>query len=159
MGKDRTARGAQQTKMDHFMSQGVSKRPQTKDRQTLRSPTEPVGAQILAPSEASGLAVQMKTDSIALDLNLLRADSCKVTGRSMEMEGQVEEQHEAVTRLWATVMALEAHSRRMETIIEDAQGHSPRCNLGFVDFPEDAAGSGPEAFLVRWIMALQITSL
>ncbi|KAJ1205705.1 hypothetical protein NDU88_001133 [Pleurodeles waltl] len=74
------------------------------DLQDLQGPTV---AQILAAIEASSPAVQVKIEAIALDVNLLRSDVCKVLKRSVAIERHVSDLHEEMRTLKATVVAIE----------------------------------------------------
>ncbi|KAJ1173463.1 hypothetical protein NDU88_005295 [Pleurodeles waltl] len=74
MGKDRTYKGTQQTRMDQYTAQSLGASLQKDPPGPLEKGAEPTGAQILAAIESSQHAMQTQIAAIAVDVNLLRAD-------------------------------------------------------------------------------------
>ncbi|KAJ1179361.1 hypothetical protein NDU88_004595 [Pleurodeles waltl] len=86
MGKDKIAKGTQQTKMNQFMAQYAGGGSQHETSGLPGEACEPSGAKILPAIEASGQAVQTRIAAIAVDVNLLRTALRAVAERSVAME-------------------------------------------------------------------------
>ncbi|KAJ1216501.1 hypothetical protein NDU88_004102 [Pleurodeles waltl] len=114
MGKERTAKGAQQTRMDQFTAQRVGGGSQREPNGPTEKACEPTGAEILGAIEASGQVVQAQIAAMAMDVNLLRADLRVVVERSVATEQQMNGIQTDIDDLKATVAALEAKTRRLE---------------------------------------------
>ncbi|KAJ1118130.1 hypothetical protein NDU88_006325 [Pleurodeles waltl] len=72
MGKDRSNKGAQQTRMDQYTAQSAEGSLQNDSSGSIDKGGEPTGAQTLAALEASGQAVQTQLPAMAMDVNFLR---------------------------------------------------------------------------------------
>ncbi|KAJ1193068.1 hypothetical protein NDU88_002374 [Pleurodeles waltl] len=121
MGKDRAARGAQQTRMGQLPTQILGGWSQRKPS----GPTgvrEPSRAQILAAIEASGQAVQAQITAMAVDVSLLRADLRVVAERSETTEQQVNDIKMDIDTLKATVASLEVKTHKLEATADNAAG-------------------------------------
>ncbi|KAJ1177065.1 hypothetical protein NDU88_002329 [Pleurodeles waltl] len=88
MGKDRSSKGVQQTRMDQYTAQNAGGSLQKDSSGPTEKGAEPTGAQILAAFEASGQAVQTVIAAMAVNVNLLRADLRVVAERSVATEQQ-----------------------------------------------------------------------
>ncbi|KAJ1117023.1 hypothetical protein NDU88_005224, partial [Pleurodeles waltl] len=89
MGKDRTAKGAQQIKTDQFTAPSMGGGLQPGPSRASGVAHKSSEAQILEAIEAFGQVVQGKIASIAVDVNLLRTDLRAVAERSIATEQQV----------------------------------------------------------------------
>ncbi|KAJ1100352.1 hypothetical protein NDU88_005438 [Pleurodeles waltl] len=94
--------------------------------------SESTGIQVLTAIKVSNLAVQTKVMTIAIDVNLLRADLRKVAERTVETETNVTELREEISVLNTAVAALKVHSSRLEARMEDAEGDR---NVWTVSYP------------------------
>ncbi|KAJ1128817.1 hypothetical protein NDU88_007191 [Pleurodeles waltl] len=74
MGKDRTHKGTQKTRMDQYTAQSSGASLQKDPTSPLEKGAEPTRVQILAAIESSRHAMQTQIAAIAVDVNLLRAD-------------------------------------------------------------------------------------
>ncbi|KAJ1118019.1 hypothetical protein NDU88_006214 [Pleurodeles waltl] len=114
MGKDRSSRGVQQTRMDQYTAQNAGGSLQKDSQGPTEKGAEPTGAQILAAHEASGQAVQTQIAAIAVYINLLRADLRVVAERSVATEQQVACMQSDIDALKASVATLEVKTRKLE---------------------------------------------
>ncbi|KAJ1181713.1 hypothetical protein NDU88_006915 [Pleurodeles waltl] len=151
MGKNRSKKGAQQTRMDQYTAQRAGESLQKASRPTDKG-GKPTGAQILAAIEASGQVVQKQIATMTVDVNLLRADLWVMAERLVATEQQVTCIQTDTDMLKATVAILEAKTRKLEGQAEDAEGRARRCKLQVVGFLEGAEGKAPEAFLEEWVI-------
>ncbi|KAJ1199876.1 hypothetical protein NDU88_003708 [Pleurodeles waltl] len=86
MGKDRTAKGVQQTSMDQFTELNTGGGLQPEPSEPSGGAGEPSGTQILVAIEAYGQAVQEQISAMAVDINLLRTDLRAVVEKSVAAE-------------------------------------------------------------------------
>ncbi|KAJ1169900.1 hypothetical protein NDU88_001788 [Pleurodeles waltl] len=77
-------------------------------------------------------------DTMAMDINHLRLDLCKVAERVTSTEGEVDELPNKVCTLQATMETIQSDVTRMAIWVKDADGQSRRNNLCFLVFPEKA---------------------
>ncbi|KAJ1125817.1 hypothetical protein NDU88_004235 [Pleurodeles waltl] len=89
MGKDRANKGTQQTQMDQYIAQSSGVSLQKDPPGPLVKGAEPTGVQIPAAIESSSRAMQTQITTVAVDVNLLRADLRVVAERSVATEQQV----------------------------------------------------------------------
>ncbi|KAJ1189969.1 hypothetical protein NDU88_006710 [Pleurodeles waltl] len=106
MGRDRSNKGAQQTRMNQYTAQRAGGSLHKDSPGPTDKEGEPTGAQILAPIEESGQAVQMEIDVMAVDVNLLRADMRVLAERSVATEQQVTCMQTDIDTLKATISIL-----------------------------------------------------
>ncbi|KAJ1142644.1 hypothetical protein NDU88_008957 [Pleurodeles waltl] len=114
MGKDRTHKGMQQTRMDQYTAQSSVVSLQKDPPGPLEKGAEPTGAQILAAIESSRHAMQTQIAAIAVDINLRRADLRVVAERSVATEKQVTCLKSDMNTLKALVAILEAKTHKLE---------------------------------------------
>ncbi|KAJ1204667.1 hypothetical protein NDU88_000107 [Pleurodeles waltl] len=88
MGKDRTQKGTQQTRMDQYTAQGSGASLQKDPPSPSEKGAEHTGAQILAAIESSRHAMQTQIAAIAVDVNLLRTDLRVVAERSWPLRNK-----------------------------------------------------------------------
>ncbi|KAJ1165450.1 hypothetical protein NDU88_005878 [Pleurodeles waltl] len=107
MGKDKAGKGTQQTRMDQYTAQTLGGTLPQEPPGPLNKGSEPTGKQILAAIEASGQAVKSQIATMAVDVNLLRADLRVVTERSVATMQQVTSIQTDIDTLKTSVAALE----------------------------------------------------
>ncbi|KAJ1083887.1 hypothetical protein NDU88_004042 [Pleurodeles waltl] len=114
MGKDRSNKDAQQTRMDQYTAQCAEGSVQKDSPGPTDKGGEPTRAQILAAIEASGQVVQTQIAAMAVDVNLLGADLRVVADRLAATEQQVTCIQIDIDKLKATVAILEAKTCKLE---------------------------------------------
>ncbi|KAJ1169681.1 hypothetical protein NDU88_001572 [Pleurodeles waltl] len=85
MGKDRADKGTQQKRVDQYTAQNAGASLQKDPPGPWEKGAEPTGVQILAAIESSSRATQTQIATIAVDVNLLRADLRVVAERSVAL--------------------------------------------------------------------------
>ncbi|KAJ1201787.1 hypothetical protein NDU88_005593 [Pleurodeles waltl] len=121
MGKDRTQKSTQQTRMDQCTVQSSGASLQKDPPGPLEKGREPTGSQIVAAIESSQQAMQTQIVAIAVDVNLLCADLRVVAERSVATEKQVTGLQSEMDTLKASVAILEAKTHKLEVGGEDAE--------------------------------------
>ncbi|KAJ1213204.1 hypothetical protein NDU88_000843 [Pleurodeles waltl] len=112
---------------------------------------EPSQAETLAAIQGSRVALEGKIETVAVEVNLLRADLRKVSVKVAE--GSVVELQTEVGVLRKQMVQATSTVGRLEAQLEDAEGRSQRKNirlLGFLERVEGDAGfvvCGAEGFL------------
>ncbi|KAJ1154069.1 hypothetical protein NDU88_006826 [Pleurodeles waltl] len=147
MDKDRSHKGAQQTRMDQYTTQSTGGSLQKDSPSPTGKGDEPTGAQIFAAIEASRQAVQTQIAAMVVDVNLLRAEWRVVAERWVAPEQQVTCLQIDIDTLKATVAILETKTHKLEERAEDAEGRARRCNLCIVSVLEGVERKALEAFL------------
>ncbi|KAJ1144497.1 hypothetical protein NDU88_010796 [Pleurodeles waltl] len=131
MEKDQLQRGAQANKIVQYTVTGQETGDREEERQ--RSPHKRPQAQdtqeILEAICGTRVALECKMGTMAMDINHLRLDLCKVAERVTSTEEEVIELKGKVQTLQATVDTLQSAATRMEICVENAEGHSHRNNL------------------------------
>ncbi|KAJ1185767.1 hypothetical protein NDU88_002554 [Pleurodeles waltl] len=96
-------------------------------------------------------ALEGTIESVAIEVNLLREDLRKVSGKMRIAEGSIVELELEMGNLWRQVEVVTSKNRTFEAWIEDAEGKSRRNNVRLLDFPERAEGVSTEKFVENWI--------
>ncbi|KAJ1155154.1 hypothetical protein NDU88_007889 [Pleurodeles waltl] len=100
---------------------------------------------LLAAIMGSREALEGKIESVAIEVNLFRADLWKVSGRVQITEGSISELREEVTTLRQQMAEVTSRAETLEARVENAEGRSRRNNVRFIRFPEQAEGYAMEA--------------
>ncbi|KAJ1207964.1 hypothetical protein NDU88_003354 [Pleurodeles waltl] len=115
---------------------------------------EPSRAKLLAPIQGSRVALEGKIETVAVEVNLLRAGLRKVAESSIaELQTEVGALRKQIVQATSTL-------RRLEAGLEDTERRSRQNNVRLLGFPECAEGSAMEFFVANWIRdVLQPTGL
>ncbi|KAJ1184807.1 hypothetical protein NDU88_001609 [Pleurodeles waltl] len=108
-------------------------------------------AEILMAIQGSRVALEGKIETVAVEVNLLRADLQKVSDKVKVAEGSIVELQTEVGALRIQMVQANSMARRLEARLEDAEGRSRQNNVRLLGFPERAEGSAAEAFFESWI--------
>ncbi|KAJ1210025.1 hypothetical protein NDU88_005393 [Pleurodeles waltl] len=120
MGKERTNKGTQQTRMDQYTAQSSGASLQKDPPGPLEKGAEPTWVQILAVIKSLQHAVQTQIAAIAVNVKLVRADLRVVAERSVATEKQVTYLQSHMDALKSSVAILEAKTHKLEAKFEDA---------------------------------------
>ncbi|KAJ1136233.1 hypothetical protein NDU88_002650 [Pleurodeles waltl] len=112
---------------------------------------EPSRAELMQAIQGSRQALESKIEMVAIEVNLLRTDLCKVSDKVCVAEGSIEQLQAEVVTLNRQVAAKEAHSGALEARVEDSEGRARSNNVRLLGFPEWAEGTRPEQFMEAWI--------
>ncbi|KAJ1209137.1 hypothetical protein NDU88_004515 [Pleurodeles waltl] len=102
---------------------------------------EPSRAELLAAIQGSRVALEGKIETVAVEINLLRADLRKVSDKVKVAEGSIAELQSEVGTLQSQVAQATSTVGRLEARLDDAEGRSRRNNVRLLGFPERAKGS------------------
>ncbi|KAJ1127016.1 hypothetical protein NDU88_005422 [Pleurodeles waltl] len=112
---------------------------------------EPSRAEIPATIRGSRVALEGKIETVAVEVNLLRADLRKVSDKVKVAGGSLVELQMEVGALRKQMAQASFTVGRLEARLEDAEGRSRRNNIRLLGFPERAEGSAAETFVENWI--------
>ncbi|KAJ1192676.1 hypothetical protein NDU88_001982 [Pleurodeles waltl] len=133
--------------------------PQTQTRlgglvKALEEPAtagEPKRAELLAAVRGTRVAVEGKIEIVAVEVNLLRADLCKVLekvkvaeGSIWDLQTEVDTFHKQIAQVTSTIGTLGAQ-------LEDSEGRSWRNKVHLLGFSERVEGSTVETFFEQWM--------
>ncbi|KAJ1144461.1 hypothetical protein NDU88_010759 [Pleurodeles waltl] len=140
----------QYTTLVHLPQRHV--RPGGEDGQSVaRTVEKPSQAEILAAIQGSRVALEGKIETLAVEVNLLRADLRKVSDKVKVVEGSIMELQTEVGALRKQMVQPNSMVRRLEASLEDAEGCSLRNNIRLMGFLEREVGSATETFVENWI--------
>ncbi|KAJ1213702.1 hypothetical protein NDU88_001334 [Pleurodeles waltl] len=121
---------------------------------------QPSIAELLAAIQGSWVALESKIETVAVEVNRLRADLRKVSDKVKVAEGSITELQSEVGMLRKQMVQATSTVGRLEPRLEDAEGRSQLNNVRLLGFPECAEGSATESFVENWIRdVLQPTGL
>ncbi|XP_069057755.1 transmembrane protease serine 9-like [Pleurodeles waltl] len=92
-----------------------------------------------------------KIDSLALEVNLLRVDQCKLADRVSTNETSIAKVRPDIIALQSQLHSLETEVTALKRRAEDAEGRSRRNNIHFVGFPKQAELPNAEEYLEQWL--------
>ncbi|KAJ1200720.1 hypothetical protein NDU88_004541 [Pleurodeles waltl] len=90
------------------------------------NPEEPSRAELLATIQGSRVALEGKIETVAVEMNLLRADLRKVSDKVRVAEGSIVELQTEVGALRKQMAQANSTVGRLEARLEDAEGRSWR---------------------------------
>ncbi|KAJ1113904.1 hypothetical protein NDU88_002144 [Pleurodeles waltl] len=90
---------------------------------------EPSQAKILATIQGSRVALESKIETVAVEVNLLRADLRKVSDKVKVAEGSIVELQTEVVVLHKQMVQATSTVGRLEAQLEDAEGRSQRDSI------------------------------
>ncbi|KAJ1180377.1 hypothetical protein NDU88_005598 [Pleurodeles waltl] len=128
-------------RLDQYTAQSPGVSLQNDPPGPLEKGAEPTGAQIHAAIESSRQAMQTQIATIAVDVNLLRADLRVVAERSVATEKQVTCLQSETDTLKDSVAILKAKTHKLEARVEDAEAKLKVLHAGrshFFPSPEAA---------------------
>ncbi|KAJ1170304.1 hypothetical protein NDU88_002182 [Pleurodeles waltl] len=96
---------------------------------------EPSRAEILAAIQGSRLTLESKIETVAVEVNLLRADLRRISDKVKVVEGLIVELQAEVGTLRKQMAQAGSTVGRLEARLEDAEGRSRRNNIRLLRFP------------------------
>ncbi|KAJ1105911.1 hypothetical protein NDU88_003314 [Pleurodeles waltl] len=108
-------------------------------------------AEILAAIQGSRVALEGNIETVAVKVNLLRADLRKVSDKVKVAKGSIVELQVEVGTLRKQMAQAGSTVGRLEVQLEDAEGRSRRNNMRLLGFPERSEGSMVGTFVENWI--------
>ncbi|KAJ1217719.1 hypothetical protein NDU88_005310 [Pleurodeles waltl] len=140
---------------------GHHKRTGASQGNTMEQYTTPVVLpQRVARLEGSRVALEGKRETVAVEVNLLRADLRKVSNKVKLAEGSIAALQTEVRTLRKQMVQATSTVGWLEARLEDAERRSRRNNVRLLSFLERVEGSATESFVENWIRdVLQPTGL
>ncbi|KAJ1164768.1 hypothetical protein NDU88_005202 [Pleurodeles waltl] len=108
-------------------------------------------AEILAAIQGARVALEGKIETVAVEVNLFRADLRKVSDRVKVAEGSIVELQAEVGTLRKQMAQAGSTVGRLEARLEDAEGRSRLNNIRLLGFPERSGETMVKAFVEYWI--------
>ncbi|KAJ1209239.1 hypothetical protein NDU88_004617 [Pleurodeles waltl] len=112
---------------------------------------EPSRAEVLAAIEDSRVALEGKIETVAVEVNLLKADLRKVLDKVKVAGGSIAEIQSEVGTLQSQVAQATSTVGQLEARLEDAEARSCWNNVRLLGFQERAEGLTVESFVESWI--------
>ncbi|KAJ1125397.1 hypothetical protein NDU88_003829 [Pleurodeles waltl] len=97
------------------------------------------------------VALEGKVSTVAVEVNLLRADLRKVSDKVKVAERSIVDLQTEVYTLRKQMAQVNTTVGTLEARLEDSEGISRRNNVRLLGFPERAEGSAVESFVEKWI--------
>ncbi|KAJ1199842.1 hypothetical protein NDU88_003674 [Pleurodeles waltl] len=112
---------------------------------------EPTHAELLASIHGARVALEGKIETVAVKVNLLRADLRKVSDKVKVVEGSIVDLQTKVGTLRKQMAQITSTVGTLEDHLEDSEGRSRRNNVRLLGFLEHVEGSTVESFFEQWI--------
>ncbi|KAJ1142273.1 hypothetical protein NDU88_008600 [Pleurodeles waltl] len=147
----------QENTMEHYMnpvsaSQRHYRQTTGRGDQDPESATEePLKAVLLVAIHGTRTALKSKIETVALEVNLLRTDLCKVFDRVRVAEGTIGKLQAEVAGLCKQMAEVPSRSGTLQVRVEDTEVRSHSNNVRLLGFQEQAEKGATEQFVEQWI--------
>ncbi|KAJ1197569.1 hypothetical protein NDU88_001426 [Pleurodeles waltl] len=117
-------------------------------RDVLSAPTveEPSQAKLLAAIQGFKVVLEGKIETMALEVNLLRADLRNVSDKVKVVEGSIVKLQTEVGALRNQMVQVTSTVGMLEARLEDSEGRSRQNYVHLLGFPERVKGATAEVF-------------
>lgn len=151
MTTNRGHRSTTQTKLDKF---GVQKQlpDNTMKPEQSKSNSDPSNRDLLEAITAIRTSLEVRIDTVAIDVALIRENMKKITERLGVVETTTKDLTDETTQLREQVKELRTSQETMTLQLDDYEGRMRRNNIRLIGIPERAEGQATDLFVENLIL-------
>ncbi|KAJ1154003.1 hypothetical protein NDU88_006760 [Pleurodeles waltl] len=120
------------------------------------SATAPTLQDVLQAIAASRTALEVKIDTLSIDLGLLRDDHCRLAEWVTATEREISVTTPALALVDGHLTSIEARLKTLENKAEDAENRARHNNIRVVGLPEKVEGTDMVCYLEAWLSSVVV---